>query len=194
MCCTCNVKFYFVVTAILLIYFLFVCLFLKPITSKVRTTVSTYLHQFDLDILWQSGRLHHIGSRSHHLQQEENDRRMNDTQQVIKGKLPLPISNQLWPVQYGEICMWSDVGFNICWTINSPNSTHIFPCGRLGDLGAVKSWKDNYNTSTTTTTLAWTFSGKMAGFTTFVAGPVTWNKSKMTKEWIQVKVILTVMK
>ena len=120
----------------------FVCLFLKQITSKVRTMNIQYLHQFHLDILWQSGRLHHICSRSHHLQQEQNDRRTNDTQQVIKVKLPLSMSNQSCAVQYGEIGMWSDVGFNICWTINSPNSTHIFPCGRLGDFGAAKSWKD----------------------------------------------------
>ena len=52
------------------------------------------------------------------------------------------MSNQSCAVQYGEIGMWSDVGFNICWTINSLNSTHIFPCGRLGDFGAAKSWKD----------------------------------------------------
>ena len=52
------------------------------------------------------------------------------------------MSNQSCAVQYGEIGMWSDVGFNICWTINSLNSTHIFPCGRLGDFGAAKTWKD----------------------------------------------------
>ena len=49
-------------------------------------------------------------------------------------------------------------------------------------LGQQRVERTNYNTSTTTTTLAWTFSGKMAGFTTFVAGPVTWSKSKITEE------------
>ena len=37
-------------------------------------------------------------------------------------------------VQYGEISRWSLVWVEVCWTINSPNSVHIFCLERVGRI------------------------------------------------------------